>query len=183
MSWNVPTPTGSVFGDIPHVTGRFYDSRINSTTTTFTTAANTLYAVPFYVPVAVTYTSITIEVTTLAGGKSLRLGIYTDSTGVPNTLVVDAGTVSAATTGAKTITISQALSAGWYWLAMVGDGTPGVRALSQSSALGSMGFTSGTDTTYHVGFSVAFTYAALPTPFTGGGTLMTTAAPRLMLGY
>lgn len=182
MTWSAPTVIGQLFGDVPHVSGRFYDSRMHSTLTTLTTAANTLYAVPFYVPRTVTYTSITIEVTTLASGKSIRMGIYTDSSGVPNTLVLDAGTISTTTTGAKTITISQSLSAGWYWLAGVGDGTPGVRAASQTTALGSMGFTSGTDTTYHVGFSVAFTYAALPTPFTGGGTLMTTAAPRFMLG-
>jgi len=184
MTWETRNQLGTVYGDLPHVSGRFYDSRIQSAFTTFTLTVNTLYAVPFYVPVATTYTTLAVEVTTLSVGKSVRLGIYNDSTGVPGSLVLDAGTISTTTTGAKTITISQLLAAGWYWLAAVCDSSvPVLRALSQTNALPAMGYTSGTDTTNHVGFSVAFTFAALPSTFTGGGAVMTTAAPRIMLGY
>lgn len=182
MGFEITNPLGTTFGDLPHASGRFYDSRIQSAFTTVALSANTLYGVPFYVPNTTTYTAIVVEVTTLAGGKSVRLGIYNDSNGTPGTLVLDAGTVSAATTGGKTITISQQLTTGWYWLAAVSDGTPSLRALSQSNALPSLGFTSGTDVTNHVGWSVSFTFAALPSPFTGGGALLTTAPPRILLG-
>ena len=179
--WKISESLGIMRGATPHASGRYYDSRLSTGYTTLAISANTLYAIPFLVPKTQTYTVISLEVTTLAAAKSIRMGIYTDTNGAPDALVLDAGTVSVATTGSKTISISQSLSAGWYWLVVVSDGTPTVRATSQT-AIGMLGFTSGTDTTIHVGFSVAFTYAALPNPFTGGGALMTGTAPRLMLG-
>jgi hypothetical protein len=180
MSWESDIALGIVSGRLPHATGRFYDSNITSTTTTFVLVANTLYAVPIMIPKTNTYTTESLEVSVLAGGKTMRYGIYTDTNGAPNALVLDSGTTSAGSTGARSITISQQLTAGWYWMAVVCDGTPTVRALT-TSPLPWLGFSSGTDTTFHAGWSVAFTYAALPNPFTGGGALMTTAAPRLML--
>ena len=167
---------------IPYSAGKYYSSPNINALTTLALSANTLYGIPFLVPALVTATSINIEVTTQSAGNNLRMGIYNDSSGAPGSLVLDAGTVSLTGTGGKAITISQSLSPGWYWLACVTNGTPTVRALSQTNALPMLGFTSGTDTTWHVGWSVAFTYAALPTPFTGGGALMTTAAPRIMIG-
>lgn len=182
MAWNSSSSLGTVYGDIPHASGRFYDSRLQSSFTTVALVANTLYAQPFYVPRSTTYATIGIEVTTLAVGKSVRLGIYNDNGGVPGSRVVDCGTVSTTTTGAKPITINQVLAAGWYWLAAVSDGTATLRAAVQAGSLPSLGFTSGTDTTFHNGWSVAFTYAALPDPFTAGGALMTTAMYRILLG-
>lgn len=172
---------GIYLAQLVHVSGRYYGSPLLTALTTLVLAANTLYGVSFYVPRRATYTSINIEVTTLAGGTSICLGVYADNNGVPAGRLLDAGTVSSATTGGKTITISQILEAGWYWLALVSDGTPSVRAGSQIGAMGWLGFTSGTDVMNHIGWSAAFEYAALPDLFTGSGALMTTAAPRLML--
>lgn len=167
---------------IPTVSGRFYSCPFVESLTTFAMSASILYAIPILLTSAETGQTNNIEVTVQSAGNNLRMGIYADSDGVPSSLILDAGTVSLTGTGNKPISISQNLSAGWYWLACVTNGTPTVRALSQSNALPVLGFTSATDTTTHVGWSVAFTYAALPNPFTGGGALMTTAAPRLMLG-
>lgn len=182
MGWEVNPSLGIITGGVPLATGRFYDSRFSASTTTLAISANVLYASPFYVPKTKTFTSINIEVTTLAAASSIRLGIYSDTNGVPNALLLDAGTVSSASTGGKTIAISQSLPAGWYWLVGVGNGTPTLRALVATSSVPQLGFTSGTDVTTHIGWSVAFAYAALPNPFTAGGALMTTAVPRFMLG-
>ncbi len=184
MVWEVAPPLGTITGMLPNATGRFYNSQLLTGTTTFTVTTNILYGVPIYVPTPTTYTSINIEVTTLSVGNLIRLGIYNDGGGVPTTLVLDAGTISTTTTGGKTIAISQALGAGWFWLAAVANSSvPVVRAASQTNALGWLGFTSGTDTTNHVGYSIAFTFGVLSgaNPF-GTGALMTTAAPRIMLG-
>lgn len=66
---------------------------------------------------------IGVAVTTAAGaggGGVVRLGIYSDDgTGRPGTLILDAGTVDATTTGVKEITISQAVTRGVYWLVAV----------------------------------------------------------------
>lgn len=179
--WNTTSNPGQVFGDIPHIAGRFYDSRVNTTVGTIALAANTLYGVPFYVPQGNTYTALACEITTTQANSTVRMGIYNDGGGVPSTLVLDAGTVSAITTGGKTISISQYLPAGWYWLAAVSNTIPNVRAIVTTNALPSLGFSSGTDTVFHVGYSGAFTFGALPTPFTTGA-LMASHAIRLMLG-
>ena len=52
------------------------------------------------------------------GSGLVRLGIYNNSSNVPSTVKLDAGTV-ATTAGANTytITINHALTEGWYWLA------------------------------------------------------------------
>jgi len=168
----------------PHVGGLFYCSPIPTVFTTFIVTANILYASPFYVPALTTYISIVLEVTGLISSTTARMAIYNDSAGMPDTIVAstDIGTVSTASTGAKTNVIAVALNPGWYWLASCYSGAPTVRALSQTNALPVLGFTSTTDVTLHVGVSVAFTYAALPSPFTGGAVLATTALPRILVG-
>lgn len=90
---------------------------------TLSLANNRLHYIPFQVTESVTFTRIGINVSTAASGAGIRLGIYNSSSGAPSSLLLDAGTVSAATTGEKEITISQAMTPGWYWLAMVTDDT------------------------------------------------------------
>lgn len=164
-------------------TGNLYGSLLGSSAVgTLTVGANVLYGSPIYLPQAITLTVIGIEVTTGAVGN-VRLGLYNDSAGRPGALKFDAGAVSTATpNGFKSIVISQALTSGLYWIAGVFDATPGVRALQTSTMLHWLGFSSGTDTTAHGSVQSAFTYAALPTPFTAGFTLTTTNTPRFLIG-
>jgi hypothetical protein len=74
-----------------------------------------------------TFTAIGINVTSAgAGGTIARLGIYdADETAdgfLPGALIVDAGTVSIASTGVKSIAISETLERGKpYFLALVHD--------------------------------------------------------------
>ena len=67
-----------------------------------------------------TISQLAVEVTTAgAAGSLIRLGIRNGGTpsSRPGTLLIDAGTVAATTTGTKTITISQAIATtGWYWV-------------------------------------------------------------------
>jgi hypothetical protein len=83
------------------------------------------YYVPIYVDSTTTFDRLAIATSgTFAGTATVRLGIYNDSAGVPTTLILDAGTLSA--TAANTnyeITISQSLNAGFYWLAFCQQGT------------------------------------------------------------
>jgi hypothetical protein len=79
-----------------------------------------------YVPIYITKTTSIdrIAVTTagtFVGTAVVRLGIYANdaSTGQPNTLILDAGTISCtASNTVYQITISQSLDAGFYWLAI-----------------------------------------------------------------
>ena len=78
-------------------------------------------------------------------------------------MLLDAGEMSVATTGVKTITINQQLTKGIYWLAVVSDGAP---TLLGKSVLTPVHNLSGGDPM--PGWARAFTYAALPDPV--GGT-------------
>lgn len=76
----------------------------------------------FATPVTADRIAIEITSTAAAAGKVMRLGIYNaDADWQPTTLVLDAGTVAADSTGVKAITISQALPAGRYLLARTAD--------------------------------------------------------------
>ena len=149
--------------------------------------ADTLYASPLWIPRAITADRLAIQVSTAgASGKAARLGIYNDGTNLyPGTLLLDAGTVAVDSTGVKAITISQALTKGLYWVVVVSNGAPEIRG--QRAIFSPIGFI----TTPSLEFSdpcalwqVAFTYAALPDPFTASGTKSTFRAlhvpPRVL---
>jgi hypothetical protein len=77
------------------------------------------YYMPFYVRKSNTFDRIAIvSGSTWAGSGVVRLGIYNNDNGFPSTVKLDAGTVApAATNTTYTITISETLEIGWYWLA------------------------------------------------------------------
>ena len=141
-------------------------------------SADILYATPFLVSQRRTIDSIQIYVTGAgAGGTQARLGIYaSDSNLYPSDLILDAGLVSVATTGAKTIAISQVVSPQLLWMGVVTDGTPTIIAIGSNSYWSLLGIAV---STFYTHWQVAHVFGALPDPFTGGGTK--TAAPYPML--
>jgi hypothetical protein len=83
---------------------------------------NNLYAIPFMLTETKTATSLSVNVVGTTASGVARLGIYSNGAteDYPNALLLDAGTISHATTGVKTVTISQALTGGTlYWLVVV----------------------------------------------------------------
>lgn len=101
--------------------GRYYGvPRVNA----FAYAPGTglLTLTPIWVPAACTLDRITCVVSSTIASGTARLGLYANdsSTDRPSSLIVDAGTVNtASSTGVKEATISQAVSAGWLWVAYV----------------------------------------------------------------
>lgn len=91
-----------------------------------THAAGYGYWTPFPVERDVTLDRIGVEITTAGASTVLRMGIYADDGGSPGSLVLDAGTVDASSTGWKEITISQALTAGRVWLCLAAQGSNNV---------------------------------------------------------
>lgn len=115
--------------------GLYYRPPVTAVTT-LAVVQDRLYAHPMSIPAAVTLDRIEVEVTTAAALTTIRMGIYNDDGGTPGTLLLDAGTVDSSTTGRKSITISQSINAGIYWLASVAQGgTPTVRASNGPSML------------------------------------------------
>lgn len=105
-----------------YVAGRYYITpcRLSSTVAL---ANATVYYFPLEVGETHTFDRIAIQVTTTGTATLVRLAIYNAAGGIPTSLVVDGGTVSVAGTGIATVTISQSLAPGIYWLAVVADGT------------------------------------------------------------
>lgn len=168
--------------------GRYYWSPISDLSIAVAFVQDTLYAAPFPVGSNVTFTSIAAIVTANgAAGCVLRLGIYnSDSTGLPSSLVLDAGTVVATGLGAgnnlQTIVISQALTPGMYYLVIAeqiaaGANVRGLGVLDEGYTVVNLGLSTAEITaghlTYHSYWQVAGVAGALPAAFPANPTLRT----------
>lgn len=140
--------------------------------------ANTLHYFPIVVPTSVTADQIKLEVTTGGAASTVaRMGIYeADTNWQPGTRILDSGTVAVDSTGVKTASISQVLSAGRYLLAYHSDGAPTLRivrgsvsGIGVSSALGGSPLLSQ--------LTKATAYSALGTPGTAWDTTVFGSTP------
>lgn len=141
--------------------------------TTVNLVAGTFLAAPFSVPRAMTFDRIGIYVATadVSGtpDKTAYLGIYNDGTNLyPGTLVKDAGTVLVNATGivAATLSPSVSLDKGLYWVALVSNGTPTLRAAYLGAPL------IGLYSTWQIAqgaWKIASSYGALPATFPASG--------------
>lgn len=151
----------------------------------------TMIAIPFMMPEAATATSLSIYCTGAIASSVWRLGIYNNSASgdYPDTRLLDAGTVSTATTGVKTITISQSLSANTlYWLvAALNTGTnvtlycAPYNALSAFMPQTTVATISGVQG-YFTGWSQTGVTGALPASFTATKTGFR-QAPLIWIGF
>lgn len=117
-SWATP-PWGG--GDV-FKSGYYSFGLTHAATTSYVLTNNRMYLRPFWVTARRTFDRIGVNVTgasTAASGGVLRMGIYGPGNGEPGALILDAGTVSSESMGAKEIAITQTLNAGVYWLACV----------------------------------------------------------------
>lgn len=149
--WYVVDFTGAVvtaassIGPPFYVAGNWYSTMASATTAmSAALVENTLYAMPFYCGKSHTFQALSMDVTGLGGaGSVLRMGIYQDNgSGYPGALIIDGSTVAATTpTGGKSVSISQALSAGvWYWLAAAAQGSVTTPTVEAGAFGGSSGY-------------------------------------------
>lgn len=136
---------------------------------------------PIFIKAAHTFTGIGVAVGVAASaGGVLRLGIYDDDGfGLPGALILDAGTVVADSTGNKTATISQALTAGVKWLVCVAQvaGTPQIAANAAESSFLALGVSAANCPVVIVGYYASGAVSgALPSSLTGISE--STAGPR-----
>lgn len=109
--------------------------------TTLAVVANKAYGVRFVAPnrAGCTIDRVACNATSLAG--NVRFALYDEVSGIPTNLITDFGAVAAS--GVSSKTISQALTPGKrYYMEMVFDSTPTLRALSANAL-----YQSGTDNT------------------------------------
>lgn len=165
------------------ISGRYVYTTYGATGTVVPGLDSARYT-PFPVWDGFTATSIAIEVTTLQATSVVRLGLYADNgSGLPGALITDFGTVSAATTGVKTISPGGGIvfaDRTIYWLCavvQVAGGTTALRTSNYHDTLilpSSTGVTNSTINAYvQAGVSGALGSPAVPGDASGG--------PRFML--
>lgn len=117
--------------------GNYYTTPVAGTQDNTIQIVDRIGASPFIVTRSITIDRIAIEVTTLALDTVARLGMYNDNGNIfPGSLLLDAGTVNTVTTGVKTITISQTLVPGLYWLVCATGATSAeLRAVTNGTML------------------------------------------------
>jgi hypothetical protein len=177
-----------VQGFAPPLSGRsgeYWGSPVVKSTTALLTG--TMYVFSVYVPFAVTLDRIGAEVTVLAAGSTLTLGIYNDDGGgLPGTLLLDAGTIDGGTVAAQEKTINQVLQAGrlYHFAALCQGGTPTVRTLNgawtgfNSSLANAVGSSAVIRSGRNRGAVIG---AAFPTPF--GSASVSSAVPSIAVRF
>lgn len=151
--------------------GRYYGGKVSNpaVSTTFAVSANTHYALPFILDMRTQFQAIAAGVTTLHA-SNMRMGIYAHEAGLPGSLILDCGEVSAGSTGVKDIAISLTLDPGIYWLTSVYAGTPTLRAAGFHTAAANVPELAhllgvGTPGTADTRVTASLTYGALPSTF------------------
>jgi len=169
-------------------TGRYYFPRgWGSTSTVAITKDFAIATPPIIIPERTTFTTIGIHVTVGVASSVARLGVYKmGADGVPTTLVLDAGTVSTASTGERNITISLTLEAGAYQLAYQNTGgasgaTVSCLAFASSYLAEIYGLSAGLASTAGEDWMYISNTGALPTPFGTPSRLLVGAIPAVYL--
>lgn len=152
-------------------------------------AADILHAIPVVFPPGLRIEEVACEVTTDAVGATIRMGLY-DATDeakgnpYPNRLVFDSGELSGASTGVKGKDVEFDYVPGRLYFAVyvVGTSAPTIRAPIRGSMypFNGMGAAFGANPGY--GYTVTFTYAALPDHFPTGA-ISATAANAPGIGF
>jgi hypothetical protein len=162
---------------------RWYTSATTGTAAgAATMVASTIYATPFNVPKTVFVDQMAIRVTT-ASGTNCHLGIYDDVNLYPNNLIINAGNVSSATTGVKTLGVNKVLVGNTlYWLVVSCDTTPALRGFAVATMIPLLGLDSGLGTAWGFQYNIptatsGYTCCAnFPVLFPASATI-STAAP------
>jgi hypothetical protein len=139
LAWLAGPATANLFGTPGGlrrmVPGRYYSNQhdpIVAATIAYLNAGD-MYVAPIWVPTATAFTKLGANVTTLAAGATITLGVYdADAYDQPRTLLFSSAALSAATTGWKEGSIVQTLQPGLYWVALLAlGGGPRVNGTSQ----------------------------------------------------
>ena len=153
--------------------GVFYTRPMSAPGTNAALSANRIYASPILIASGITIDALQIFVGTVgAGGTLADIGLYANSSGAVGALIRDFGTVTTASPNAQNITgFTQALAAGWYYLACAFSGTPSIisSAAADVSQQDLIGFSNlGSSFQGYQGWTAtwAFSAGALPTNLT-----------------
>lgn len=142
-------------------------------------AAGVITAYPMVISAPLTADQIISEVTAAVAGSAYRVALYSDTGLVyPGSIVpsTDTGAISGVTTVVqpKALAVSLSLAPGLYWVAIAANAAISVRSIPVAGVGTILGQAlAGGSTFNNVGFTAPFTFAALPSSFPAGATLLT----------
>jgi parallel beta-helix repeat protein len=161
--------------------GLYYTHDVSGSDGTVVQVLNQLSVNSFTVDATTSFDRISLEVTANVATAVHRLGIYADNgNGYPGALVLDAGTIDAATsTGIKEITIALSLTPGLYWLGAVPQtAVATVRSRGAINPLVGQSTGNNANVTHYTQTSVT---GALPSTFTTTAAPVQSSYPKVML--
>lgn len=149
-----------------YISGRYYmNPFISQSLSTANVGANSMFFVPIYIYKTQTFTGMAYWAT--ASTPNARFGVYTNNNGVPGTLVggteIGAAAIVTGSTQDRAFTAPVSFTPGWYWMAILTDGTVTLTSSTSSNnnhAIHGVGVLSMTG--MNVRLTAAQTYGALP---------------------
>ena len=138
-----------------------YQSAYNGQPSNANIVSDVMYYVPIYIPHSVVLSEIGVTVAASFASSSVRLGVFAAGNGTPGALILDAGSVTTSVTGARPISIGLALTAGWYYLALIGN-SGGVQLIHDNVGVRSPLGLKDHDSYGMMFFRKSRTYGALP---------------------
>lgn len=117
LKWAAPSAGATLLTQ--SISARYYKTSFSAPVTNADPLSfQTTFYFPVYLPTGTADRLVIRASASWTGTSTARLGIYNNTNGLPTTVKVDAGTVSVTTANTVySITISTAITAGWYWLA------------------------------------------------------------------
>lgn len=142
-----------------------------------------LWAAPVDIPGIRSATSLSVSVATAGvSGSLIRCGLYATGTdGLPDALIVDGGTQSASTTGAKEYAVGPVTVSGRVWCACVRQGTSGTNPVVRGVTGVLPGVLLASNGGGGTGYAVAGVSGALPDPWPGSPAAWNAAMPSVQV--
>ncbi len=116
-----------------YATGYYYGINLigHSASAGITYPADNIRCVPFQITKNNTFDAFSLNVTVASSaGTSCRLGIYNSVNGLPGTVLVTLGTALTDALGVATVSVSQALTPGYYWFALHNEASSSITSIS-----------------------------------------------------
>lgn len=143
-------------------TGFAYTNILTSGSSTFGNSGGILYLTPFIPVNTLTITSAAIQVTTLGAATNMKILVYSDSSGLPTSLLLESSLLDISTVGYKTYTTSFTFNAGTtYWIGTVASGAAG--AVTSTAQTLQIAIAPNSNTTYNAFSLSGVNLAAIPT--------------------
>lgn len=140
----------------------------NASSTGYTCVLNRMVYMPFELCTSAEVDALGVRVGTAGAASSIRLGVYdVGADGHPNKLLGETGALASATTGVDVIGTLGApvrLQPGWYYVAVVSNGTPALGRIDVGGVMsGFLGASSANLMTTMSYFYATHAFGALPT--------------------